>query len=565
MDKKNHYGSIRKMILSCMILVPFIPLALILGIGYTYFTNALKDTTIARMRRIVGDHKLMIETFLQERKTDLEFLANSYSYDELSQPEVLKNTFDHLQIESNAFIDLGIFNEEGIHVAYNGPYALTGKKYSDENWFMAVIKNGYYISDVFMGFRQVPHFIIAVLKTDKDRKWVIRATIDPYMFNNIVKKVRMGKTGECYLLNSKGIFQTEQRSGGERLQTDPDYGLYADFHEGIRAFIGKDEREGTYLYATVWMNDNHWILVARQEKADAFSALRSAAYIIAIISVCGGAAIVILAIYLTNYIIRRIESTDIERDRLHHQLIQAGRLVEIGEMAAGFAHEINNPLQIIRNEKALIGVLLSDMKADQQVAPSNELTELEESLDQIELQIGRCANITQAILKFSRQNEPASVDIDLSRFIPEIIQMISKKAFLSDIEIVQKISKDTPKIHGDPTQLQQVMLNLFNNSIDAIEEEKKNDAGLLEIRCQKTADHKVELSISDNGRGISPENQKKLFTPFFTTKPVGKGTGLGLSVCYGIIDAMGGTISVESEFGFGTTFTIVLPAANSDN
>jgi len=562
MAKKDHYSSMRKIILSCMILVPFIPLILILGIGYTYFTNALKDTTIARMHRIVEDHKLMIETFLHERKTDLEFLVNSLSFEELSQPEILKQAFDHLQTKSNAFIDLGIFNEVGIHVAYNGPYALIGKQYSHEDWFMEVLKRGYYISDVFLGFRQVPHFIIAVLKSDENRKWVIRATIDPYMFNSLVKKVRIGQTGECYLLNSEGIFQTEQRSGGERLQKDPDYHLYADYHEDIRTFIDKDEKGVIYVYATSWMNDNHWLLVVRQERTDAFQALRSATYLIVLISICAGAVIIILAAYLTYYIVRRMESTDVEKDQLHRQLIQASRLIEIGEMAAGFAHEINNPLQIIKNEKTLIGVLLSDMKAEKNILPSSELSELEESLGQIDLQVSRCANITQAILKFSRQSDPVPSDIDLCRFIPEIIHMIEKRASVSGIEIIKEISKESLKVHGDPTQLQQVLLNLFNNAIDAIEEQNKGEEGRLLINCKPATDHKVEISIGDNGCGIRPENLNKLFSPFFTTKPVGKGTGLGLSVCYGIIDSMGGTIEAESKLGSGTTFTIILPVTH---
>lgn len=562
MENKNHYSSMRRIILSCMIFVPFIPFMFILAIGHTYFTNALEETTIARMHRIIEDHQLMIETFLNERKTDLEFVLNNYTFEELSRPEILKTTFEHLQKASNAFVDLGLFNESGVHVAYNGPYALTGKKYGDEEWFMEAMKNGYFISNVFLGFRRVPHFIIAVLKTDENNKWIIRATIDPYMFNSIVKKVRIGKTGECYLLNSEGSFQTEQRSGGEPLQNDPDYHLYDHYHKGIRTFIDKDKEGETYLYATAWMNDSHWLLVARQEKSDAFSALRSASYLIVLISVCGGAVIIILAIYLTNYIVRRIESADVEKDRLHHQLIQAGRLVEIGEMAAGFAHEINNPLQIIKNEKTLISIILSDIKTEELKIPPTELSELEESLDQIELQINRCAKITQSILKFSRQGDPESIDINLCEFIPEVTKMIAKKASVAGIRIVQEMPKDTLMVKGDPTQLQQVLLNLLNNGIDAIEEENKGEDGQLLVKCEFSENCKVKIIISDNGCGISPENLNKLFSPFFTTKPVGKGTGLGLSVCFGIIDAMGGTIEVNSNIRSGTTFSIFLPSIN---
>jgi len=545
-----------------MILVPFVPFILVLGIGYTYFTDALRDTTIARMHRIVEDHKHMIETFLAERKKDLEFIADSYSYDMLSESKKTQETFASLQKASNAFIDLGIFNGSGMHVAYYGPYELAGKTYTDAGWFKEVLKNGYYISDVFLGFRGVPHFIVAVLKADENQKWVLRATIDSDVFNRLVKKVRIGKTGECYLLNAEGIYQTERRSGGEPMQKDPDYPLYAEYHKDIRAFVDNDTLGETYLYATSWMKDNHWLLVVRQEQADAFKSLRSATYLIALISACGGAAIVILAFYLTNYIVRRMEQTDIEKNRLETQLFQAGRFAEIGEMAAGFAHEINNPLQIMKSEKALIAALLSDMKEEGRLTQSEELAELTDSLEQVDMQIDRCAEITQAILKFSRQSEPAFGAIDLRSFIPEVTNMVAKRASVAGILISQDVSDDMPPVYGDPVQLQQVLLNLLNNALDATAEQDAGTAGQLRITGRPGKGENVEIGVGDNGCGIDPDNLEKIFTPFFTTKPVGKGTGLGLSVCYGIIDSMGGTMTVSSEKGVGSTFTISLPIAD---
>jgi two-component system NtrC family sensor kinase len=116
-------------------------------------------------------------------------------------------------------------------------------------------------------------------------------------------------------------------------------------------------------------------------------------------------------------------------------------------------------------------------------------------------------------------------------------------------------------IHADPGQLQQVLLNLYNNAIDAIISMHGAEGGELSVKAGPNEDGKVEISVTDNGAGISPDNLKRIFTPFFTTKPVGKGTGLGLSVCYGIIDKMGGVMEVRSEKGVGTTFTILLPAS----
>jgi two-component system NtrC family sensor kinase len=165
------------------------------------------------------------------------------------------------------------------------------------------------------------------------------------------------------------------------------------------------------------------------------------------------------------------------------------------------------------------------------------------------------------VLKFGRESEVISTDIDLGSFIPDIISMVENKATVEGITVTQEISEDIPPIQGDPGQLQQVLINLFNNAIDAIVERHGSEDGELAIGVGSKEDGKVKITVKDNGSGISPENLKKVFSPFFTTKPVGKGTGLGLSVCYGIIDSMGGVMEVSSQKGDGTKFTIDLPAA----
>jgi two-component system NtrC family sensor kinase len=542
-----------------MILVPFIPFILALGIGYYNFATSLESNTIATMQRIVEDHRQMIESFLQERTTDLSFIMNSQSFAELSQPENLRDTFKQLQKVSNAFIDLGIFNDIGLHVAYIGPYQLTGRNYQNTPWFGEVIKKGYYISDVFLGYRQIPHFIIAIAKEDAGHQWIIRATIDPQMFNLLVGGVRIGRTGEAYLLDAQGVFQTERRSGGTLMQKDPDRSKYGPVHAGIKTLIQTDEGGKKYLYATTWLKDKSWLLVVRQEKADAFKALRKAVASILLVSVLGGAAIIGVAVFLTERIIRRMQQVDTEKDQLGEQLIRASRLAEIGEMAAGFAHEINNPLQIIKSEHALVSMILSDLKENGQLSESDDLTDLDDSIRQIKHQVDRCAEITQAILKFGRKGEPKVETVDLHSFIPEVIAMVAKKASVHGIALKQTIAADVHPVQVDPGQLQQMMVNLLNNAIDAIIARHGASGGELTVESHTAENNHFEIRISDNGVGISPENLNKIFSPFFTTKPVGKGTGLGLSVCYGILNKMGGEMSVASTQNVGTTFTIRIP------
>ena len=559
--KQNPYTGLKKVILARMVLVPLVPFVLVLGIGNYYFTVSLENSTIASIQRIVQDHRQMIESFLMERRVDLEFILNTHTFEDLSRSDKLQRTFENLQKESHAFVDLGIFDENGLHVAYHGPYQLSGKVYDQAPWFKAVVKNGFYISDVFLGYRQVPHFVIAVAKINQGRQWIIRATIDTQIFNDLVKRVRIGRTGEAYLLDAEGVYQTERRSGGSLMRKDPDRSKYGPVHDDIRTFIDSDAQGEPFLYATTWLKDKSWLLVVRQEKADAFKTLHQASYLIVLISVLGGAIIMVVAFFLTGRIIRRMERVDQEKDQLGDQLIRAGRLAEIGEMASGFAHEINNPLQIIKSEYALIEMIFSDLKEKGELKESEDQSELEDSIDQIKVQVDRCADITQAILQFGRKGEPVAKDVDLRTFIPEVAGMVANKAGVHGIVMEQEISDQISDVYGDLRHLQQILVNLLNNAIDAVIARHGSSGGAIRIESGPAENGQVEIKIRDNGRGISSENLKKIFTPFFTTKPVGKGTGLGLSVCYGIIDKMGGSMSVASQENVGTTFTIRLPSA----
>ena len=153
--------------------------------------------------------------------------------------------------------------------------------------------------------------------------------------------------------------------------------------------------------------------------------------------------------------------------------------------------------------------------------------------------------------------------MNLATFIPEILEMISKQAAVQGVDIKLEIMPNTPTIKGDPTQLQQVLLNLINNAIDAIIKKHGYEGGELIVGARPLDGNQMEIYVKDNGAGISPENLKKIFTPFFTTKPVGKGTGLGLSVCYGIISKMGGEMGISSYEDIGTTVSIKLKANGS--
>ncbi|WP_024334798.1 sensor histidine kinase [Desulfotignum balticum] len=571
MDKKGLEEDIRarrvkRNILTYMIVIPLIPLFLAVGISFYYFTTALENSSTHSLKRIVGDHRDMIESFLLERKSDLELVTNLFDFESISRNQVIDDMFEILKIKSGAFIDLGLFDSRGLHVRYSGQYQLTGKLYKDEFWFREVMEKGRYISDVFLGYRNVPHFIIAVKKGEGEDAWILRATIDTLFFDRLVSGVRIGRSGEAYILNNNGIAQTGRRSGGVNvMEEDPEFSAFPSSDSIIHTFLKSDPQGTKYLYATTWLKDLEWLLVVRQEKKDAFRFFYYALYASLVIVVLGIAIIVGMSVFMTEKLFTRIEQLGRDKKDLGNQLIRATQLAEVGEMAAGFAHEINNPLQIIKSEHALMASIFEDLSENKKIDPKDEeILELEDSLSQIALQVSRCSDITRAILKFGRKNETRVQLLYPGEQIPEILKMIEQRASVEGIAVFQNIPEDLPGFMGDASQFQQVMLNLFNNAIDAIMERHPDAGGRLDIQAFLKNEKWIEIRVTDNGAGIHPEHIEKVFSPFFTTKPVGKGTGLGLSVCYGIIESFSGTMDVTSRVNDGTTFIITLPMAESE-
>jgi two-component system NtrC family sensor kinase len=560
-DAQRGRTKVKNMLLISMILVPMVPVILILGIGYYYFTISVEKGVSESMKRIITDHGRMIGQFLDERKADLDMVLNTYSFDELADEKHLERIFTILKNRSPAFVDLGLFDENGLHLAYRGPYTLAGLVYKKTKWFQEVMALGTYVSDVFLGFRNEPHFIIAIMRKEEERRWILRATIDTHFFNNLVKDVRINQSGEAYIINEKGLLQTERHSGGHLMEISPDYKQIRPYKQPDHCFIARDETGLKHIYMTAGLKEGDWRLVVRCKVDEAFCERRRASYLILLILVIGGAGILFTAFSLTNRIWTRLETVEENRQRLAEQLVRATRLAELGQMAAGVAHEINNPLQIIKSEQALIDLNLSDLKTSGSLPDSKSVNEIEDSFSQIKKQVDRCAKITRSVLEFGRQSSPHIEQITLQSFIPEMVKMIARQAEIHGIRVEQVLHENLPPVNADASQLQQVLLNLFNNSMDAVIERHGVKGGLLRVEASENGTGMVTVSVVDNGCGISPENLDKVFTPFFSTKPVGKGTGLGLSVCYGIIENLGGSMEVHSRRDEGTTFVVRLPAA----
>lgn len=238
-----------------------------------------------------------------------------------------------------------------------------------------------------------------------------------------------------------------------------------------------------------------------------------------------------------------------ERKHLEAQLDHSEKLSSLGRIAAGIAHEINNPIAAIA---ACVEGLQRQLKNIEPEAEKS-LEDLPQYLETIRQSAYRCEVITRKLLIFSRQTETIFELVNPNDVIEDVLDLVKHEAIWEHKNINPNLAEDIPRIQADKSQLSQVVLNLTHNALDAIDA-----SGEVTITTRQATDA-IEIIFEDTGCGIAKENLQKIFEPFFTTKPVGKGTGLGLSISEGIIRKHRGDITVSSEIGIGTTFRIVLP------
>jgi two-component system NtrC family sensor kinase len=235
---------------------------------------------------------------------------------------------------------------------------------------------------------------------------------------------------------------------------------------------------------------------------------------------------------------------------LDERLLQTQKLAALGELAAGVAHEINNPLAIIRQEAEWTSQVLK--KAEFPESP--QLAEIRDSLREIIQQVERAREITLNLLNLVRKRQPVIQQVDLNRLIQGMVALVEKEAKERNIRIIQQLQPDLPLIYSDGPLLRQVVLNLLNNARQAVEKD-----GSIIVTTKPTEDQRIIISVADTGPGIPPEHLGRIFDPFFTTKMPGAGTGLGLAISQSIIHQLGGEITVTSRLGEGATFTVILP------
>ncbi|MFN2435701.1 MAG: sensor histidine kinase, partial [Desulfotignum sp.] len=324
------------------------------------------------------------------------------------------------------------------------------------------------------------------------------------------------------------------------------------FSDATQVITPENNKENAYVigysYIVTEAVTTPFILMVHKKKSDVMGTwLNLGKTFNWIIGLCCLVMMVIITL-VSTFMVNQLYLADQAKAETMIKMEQSQQLACIGQLSAGIAHEINNPLALI-NETA--GYLKDLYQYTGEHRSDKEITEL---LDDILEAVSRCGTITSQLLGFVRQFDVQISSVNVEKLINGILSFHKKETEYKGIHVTTVIAPNVPAIETDRGKLQQILLNLINNAFQAIEAN-----GCLDITVSHLPPKKISIEIKDTGCGIPEENLKRIHEPFFSTKKEKMGTGLGLSITYGLVKKLQGTIRVESSEGIGTIFTVTLP------
>jgi len=526
-----------------------VPVIFFAAMDYNLTFSSMEQEAVARTSRLASNTWRSVAFFLDERKNALTYVVNNTPLDRLSDPARLSGVLESLSNSFGGFTDIGVIDDTGTQVSYAGPYKLEGKNYAGQTWFSKVMEQGSFVSEVFMGYRHVPHISIAIRhQTKNGRVFILRATME-HQLTRILSQVDKILGSDVFLVNTQGILQTRSGIYGEVLDLLP-VTLPPKTDKTQSFSLTAPGKTDNYIAAYRYIPNTPFILmVVKSRKALMAPWHDSRITLLKYLSI-SITVIVVWIWWITTFLVERLKRMDRKRAKYFHMAEYANKMASIGRLAAGVAHEINNPLAII-NEKA---GLMKDLLEFQKEGPKD--LRFEKIISTILESVVRCSRITRQLLSFGRQTGNQLQPLGIRKVLDEVLVFLGKEAEFRNISLNIAIPETIPQIVCDRGKLQQVLLNIINNAFAAME-----DGGQHRIKAQECKKGGVVMAISDDGCGISDTHLKEIFDPFFSTKTAEGGTGLGLSITYGLVQELGGQIRVKSRENKGTTFTVLLPLA----
>jgi two-component system, NtrC family, sensor kinase len=533
-DDFPYYRPVWRKVILILLAVSFVPLVVIGG-GVSYYAFfKLETLTLETLHTQVLSHQEAIDRFLGEREKDLRLIAGLYTLPELTQPGNLERILTALRHQAAGFLDLGVIDMQGNHLVYAGPFDLISMNYAGETWFQELLDKESHISDVYLGFRQLPHFIMAVRQGRGEASWILRATIDSEYFDALVSAGPALLKAKSYIINREGLLQTNDQTAGPVL-TPAQIHSPPDTEKIQMTAMGND------LVFTIWQKKVPWLNVVQVKRNDVYLGLNQVRLLVIITFVAGGIVVIGTVLWTTGKLISMLEAKGQSLRLLDKQLRRTSYLSSSMELSMGFFAEIKD---------LLANIDLSVQWLTRQ-GPGDDPSEKRETVALIAGEATRGHALVEKFMQFVRADDPVVTDVPVNELLDDLLSFLHKELVQRDIRIVHEYREPRLLIRSDRSKLRQIFQNLLLNAMAALDQ-----GGQIRVVTRCNAD-RFYLDISDNGPGIAPADQARIFEPLFTTKT--QGTGLGLTICVTILDQLGGKISVDSQPGQGATFTVELP------
>jgi two-component system NtrC family sensor kinase len=534
-----------------LVLLYFVPLILLAVFFQLQYRGVRRDSLRAHLEGLAEQQARTFDLFLRERLVNLDNTLRDPRFGADTTWRDLSAFLDELRRASDAFVDLGVVGADGALRAYAGPVRYSAPvSYREEPWFQELCAPGTtsVITAIYLGFRGKPHFTIAVRRDHEPSSVVLRAALSPERLSEYLTTLEGATEVQAAVVNRAGVLQLSTSRLGEPLEASP----FTPPVTPRRGFVvrGRGSEHPEYAYA--WLTETPWALVVVDARSGAAAAVPGVVSrpLLASLAVFLFVGVVILV--RTRQVVGRQLAVEQHEAELSGQLVHAAKLASVGELAAGIAHEINNPLAIIAEEVGVLKDSLDPELADE----DDEPLDLGEHLGAIHDAVFRCRDITRKLLTFVRHGEVKVQVHDVHDILDEVLDvLLGNELAISNVAVERSYDRAIGGILTDRNQLAQVFVNLVKNALDAMP-----GGGRLTVTT-RLEDGEAAISIKDTGCGMSPDQLEKIFMPFYTTKDPGKGTGLGLSVSYTIIRGFGGAFYVVSTPGKGSTFTVKLPLA----
>jgi signal transduction histidine kinase len=546
---KHHFDFLRiwKRAILVTATVALVPLIIWALAGYRLTMETIESELVLRTTQLVSNSWRSVSLFLTERRSVLDFIAHDHDLETLKDPARLAGILENLNQRFGGFTDLGVIDSSGKQLCHAGSRRMEGLDYNQQPWFREFLNHDIYISELVTGARNEPHVDFAVKRELPDGSFfVLHAVLKPEQLTESIAQIDVGAKGDLFIINRDGVLQTPSRHYGPIFNNIsmavPEYSPKARVFESI------DVKKDPIIIGYAHIPDTPYILMMIQQQSQDIQPWYKTTWAFTGILAASIIMILLVTLGVATHLVNQIHKADQERVDTMHQVEYANKMVSLGRLASGVAHEINNPLAII-NEKA--GHIKDIFTLTETYVKDPKLIGL---VDSVIFTVQRCAKVTRDLLNFARHLNLSVQTIDLKEIIDEVKSVLTQDAEYRSITVEVQVSENIPQFESDRGKLEQVFFNLFNNAIGAMK-----DGGQLEITAVRENENFIAISFTDNGPGIPESDLKHIFDPFFYSKARHDGTGVGLSVTYTLVQEIGGTISVHSQLGKGTTFKIDIP------